>query len=101
MKKVLPPLLFFAAAIGLSAQIEVISNGYVGIGTSSPGRKLEISAASSVYQKITSTSSNDAAVQFSSAGTDAYIGRLPGAGGGSGTLDFYNGGLRMVAASSG
>ena len=92
------PLLLITAG---TEKARITTSGNVGIGTSSPSRPLEISGATSIYSKITSTNSYDAAIQFSAAGTDAYIGRMPTSGGGSGTLDFYNGGLRMVISSAG
>lgn len=89
--------LFSNGSEALSATYE----GNIGIGTATPSRRLEVSGPGSVYAKVTSTNSFDAALHFSAAGSDAYIGRLPTSGGGSGTLDFYNGGLRMVIAPTG
>ncbi len=92
------PVLFFVAGL---ERMRLTTGGLVGIGTAAPSRKLDLSDSGSVYLRVGSTASYDAAIQLSSAGTDVYIGRMPTSGGGSGTMDFYNGGIRMVIAPSG
>ena len=76
-------------------------NERVGLGTSTPDRALDVEGSGDVSIETESTTSGNAADEFTSAGVSVFVGRLPTSGGGSGTLDFYNSGVRMVIEPSG
>ncbi len=80
------------------------SGGNVGIGTTSPGAKLDVyNATGNVYSGTRSSATNLDAASFYHDGTNSvYAGLLGGNGGGTtGNYGIYNGGVRMVVATSG
>jgi len=83
-------------------RMRITSSGNVGIGTSSPSRNLEVSKADTGSFKINGTS-NGGFIQFSSSGTDNYIGMPASVLGGSAVdMAFYtNTTERMRIDSSG
>ena len=93
----------FTGSLGVTGSMTVMG-GNVGIGTSTPGAKLDVyNATGNVYSGTRSSATNLDAASYYYDGTNAvYAGLFGGNGGGTtGNYGIHNGGVRMVVAKDG
>jgi hypothetical protein len=73
MKKHYYTFMFVAATIRLTAQIEVVSGGNVGIGTVTPGARLEVQSALSGFPVTSGTSQPFASIRLGNVQTNGVL----------------------------
>ena len=91
-----------AGAVQATSTLFLSSTGKVGIGTTTPGFPLVIQTTDSTYSKLQSSATNkDSAWVFNDGTNEVYNGLLAGSGGGAGNWAVYNGGVVLIASSTG